>query len=136
MNPFILFALPLVTALSACAPVGTAWRESREASMAADQIMLVRQTPATFGWQRIRTLSARYPDLQEFFRQTGSPDFLAETQSEERRYLILYYLDRRQAYACRTKNFRSREVEFSGPYPITPAEHRTLKGFRKQREAF
>jgi hypothetical protein len=58
------------------------------------------------------------------------PDFLAETNKGDNRYLILYYLDSRRAFACRTDSGSSSRVEFSGPYPVTDSEYKTLSGLR------
>lgn len=104
-------------------------------SMAAasnNQIMLVRSQPASFGYQRLTNQSGVYPDLGVFISQKGLPDFLAETHNKDRHYFILYYLNHREAYACRTPSARTRKVEFAGPYPITDREYRVLDGFRKE----
>lgn len=99
---------------------------SRTTSAANDHIMLVRQNPPSFGAQRLSALSVRHPDLAVFIQVHGIPDFLAETNKGENRYLILYYLAARKAFACRSDSGNSRQVEFSGPYPITESEFRTL----------
>ncbi len=93
--------------------------------------MLVRAEPSTFGYTRLSALAGYYPDLAEFLRQEGLPDFLAETSKGENRYLILYYLQARKAFACRSGAGASRAVEFSGPYPVTDNEFKTLDGLRK-----
>lgn len=100
-------------------------------SMARNQMMLVRREPPTFGYYRLSSLARIYPDLAFFIEKRGDPDFLAETGSDGRNYFILYYLKKRQAFACRTGSERSRTVEFAGPYPITEWEYRTLDEFRK-----
>ncbi len=99
--------------------------------MAKDQMMLVRSEPPSFGYQRLATKAQTYPDLGVFVSQRGLPDFLAETGNQDRRYLILYYLKKRQAFACRTRAGDNRAVEFAGPYPITDKEFRMLDGFRR-----
>ena len=110
-----------------CAQVSDTWM-----SVAAkDQMMLVRAEPPSFGFRRLTLQSANYPDLGAFVSQKGLPDFLAETGTQDRDYLILYYLKARQAFACRTRPGKNRAVEFSGPNPITDKEFRLLDGFRR-----
>ena len=92
--------------------------------------MLVRREPPTFGFQRLAALATAYSDLGVFLGQSGDPDFLAETNKSGNRYLILYYTNSSKAFACRTGGESSRQVEFSGPYPITVGEARTLQGLR------
>jgi len=104
----------------------------RTTSAANDHIMLVRQAPPTFGFRRLSAHSLEYPDLAVFLAERGYPGFLAETNRGENRYLILYYLDSRKAFACRCGERKSRQVEFSGPYPITDSEAKTLKGLQKR----
>lgn len=111
---------------ASCAPVGNSAFLSRTKSAANDHIMLVRQNPPSFGYQRLSALSVRHPDLAVFIGVQGIPDFLAETNKGENRYLILYYMSKRKAFACRSDSGQSRQVEFSGPYPITESEFRTL----------
>ena len=93
--------------------------------------MLVRAEPPSFGYHRLVAQSANYSDLGGFVSQRGLPDFLAETGNQESRYLILYYLKKRQAFACRTRQGNNLAVEFAGPYPITDKEFRLLDGFRR-----
>jgi hypothetical protein len=132
-------AIPILTAAAllccACYPVGNTTFLQRSAAAANDHIMLVRRAPPTFGFQRLSALATAYPDLGIFLRQSGDPDFLAETNKSGNRYLILYYTKSRKAFACRTGEGRSRQVEFSGPYPITDGELRTLQGLRTRSEA-
>jgi hypothetical protein len=125
-------ALAASLALGGCAAVGDAWEMGRTGAAANDHIMLVRQEPPTLGYRRLVSQSGVYPDLGEFLTQRGEPDFLAETNSSERHYLILYYLDKREAFSCRTRAPRTREVEFAGPYPITDREYQTLSGYKRQ----
>ena len=110
-----------------CAQVGESWK----AAVAKDQMMLVRVDPPSFGYHRLVAQSGSYPDLGTFVSQHGLPDFLAETGTRDRPYLILYYLKARHAFACRTRVGNSRAVEFDGPYPITDKEFRLLDGFRR-----
>lgn len=113
--------------VSSCAQVSGTWM----AMAANDQMMLVRPEPPSFGYHRLVAQSANYPDLGGFVSQRGLPDFLAETGNQESRYLILYYLKKRHAFACRTRPGNNRAVEFAGPYPITDKEFRLLDGFRR-----
>ena len=110
-----------------CAQVGESWRSA----VAKDQMMLVRREPPSFGYHRLATQSHTYPDLAVFVSQRGLPDFLAETGTQDSHYLILYYLKKRQAFACRTRPGTNLAVEFAGPYPITDKEFRLLDGFRR-----
>lgn len=121
-----------VLGLSSCAPIGEKMLTRVEARVANDQMMLVRSTPATFGYQRLLTGMGDHPDLATFVNQRGLPDFLAETGDRANRYLILYYLGQRKAFACRTVPGRSGAVEFAGPYPITDREFETLDSVRNR----
>jgi hypothetical protein len=117
--------------LGSCAGFDKSWVPGSAASLAQDQIMLVRKEPPSFGFHRLETQSRIYPDLGLFVKQRGQPDFLAETGDHERHYFILYYLRERKAFACRTRPRHAGTVEFSGPYPITAGEYRLLDGFRR-----
>lgn len=124
----ILLLLACLSAMEAtsCSPVGSSGYLRRTSSAANDHIMFVRENPPTFGFKRLRALADNYPDLGLFIRSKGLPTFLAETKKGGNRYLILYYPETRQAFACRSGTQHSREVEFSGPYPITDGEMETL----------
>lgn len=115
----------LAAVLGSCAG-GEQWSERA----ARDRIMLVRPEPETLGYRRLETQSASHPDLAQFVSQRGNPDFIAETASDDRRYLILYYLDRRQAFACRTWTGGGPKIEFAGPYGMTPKEAELLQGLK------
>ena len=91
-----------------------------------DRIMLVREEPRTLGFQRLVSQSGVYPDLGVFLHVHGMPDFLAESTTENRHFLILYYLGNRCAFACRAKAPSTRVIEFDGPYPITDREYTLL----------
>ncbi|MFT3991117.1 MAG: hypothetical protein QM680_06870 [Luteolibacter sp.] len=117
-----------------CAHVGDRWLVGTDAFAAQNQIMLVRKAPPSIGYRRLTDQTQVHPDLGVFVGLRGTPDFLAETSSQGRHYFILYYLKNRQAYACRTLSRYGREVEFTGPYPITPKEYRLLHGIQ-QRQA-
>lgn len=92
--------------------------------------MFVRQEPQTFGHKRLFALSEIYPDLGIFLDQQGYPEFLAETNKSGNRYLILYYTASRKQFVCRSGVGDSRQVEFSGPYPVTNTEFTTLDNLR------
>jgi len=94
--------------------------------------MLIRDNPPSFGQQRLISQMGVYPDLRIFVAKRGVPDFLAEMTNRDRHYLILYYLQSRQAFACRVQRSETRDIQFAGPYPVTPKEYRTLQGFRHQ----
>jgi len=125
----------LLTAIAlfsgSCAPVSNSTFLISTTAAANDHIMLVRQNPPTFGFRRLAALSIRHTDLAAFTHLHGTPDFLAETNKGDNRYLILYYLGARKAFACRTDSGGSTQVEFSGPYPVTESEFRTLSGLRE-----
>jgi hypothetical protein len=132
MNPLRSIVGLLTLGLASCGSLSDAWMTGRTATAADNRIMLVRAQPPSFGQQRLDYQAGLYPDLGIFLTKFGAPDFLAEMTSKERHYLILYYLETRQAFACRTKEPGKREVEFAGPYPISPHELQLLEGFRKQ----
>jgi len=117
--------------LGSCTHAGDKWLVGTSGFAAHDQIMLVRKTPPSFGYDRLMDQAVVHPDLGLFVEKKGVPDFLAETSTSDRHYFILYYLKARQAYACRTATKYSREVEFAGPYPITAREYKLLHGFRE-----
>ena len=125
-----VIGLMAVLAMS-CARVGDTLLYGPEAAAAKDQIMLVRKDPPSFGFHRLETQSAIYPDIRFFVAKHGLPDFLAETGNGDRKYFILYYLKDRKAFACRTRVENRQTVEFAGPYPITEKEYRLLDGFRR-----
>ena len=126
----------LLVAATACAVLGGCARFEESglpgsaSSIARNQIMYVSEQPQTFGFQRLTTQMKAYPDLHVFVEQRGLPEFLAEARSQNQDYFILYYLARKQAFACRNRIGQARSLEFSGPYPITERESRTLEGFR------
>lgn len=136
--PFTTLLLGIVTLplllCAACAPStqNAAGYVRRTTSAANDHIMLVRHAPPTFGFQRLSALSTVYPDLGLFLSEEGFPEFLAETNKGKNRYLILYYINSRKAFACRSGEGKSRQVEFSGPYPVTEKEVSTLQDLREK----
>lgn len=115
---------------SSCAQYEESGLPGSASSMARNQMMWVTEKPPTFGYYRLTSLSRLYPDLATFVESKGLPDFLAETTNRSRNYYILYYLDRRQAYACRDRPGQRRAIEFAGPYPVTDKEYRTLDRYR------
>ncbi|MEI6673758.1 MAG: hypothetical protein WCO57_01135 [Verrucomicrobiota bacterium] len=120
-----------VVLAGACHPVSDAWLTGWTEAEAKDQIMLVRNEPPSLGLRRLTNQAEVYPDLGVFLHAHGMPDFLAESAAGNRHFLILYYLDAKRAYSCRAKAAATREIEFSGPYPMTRREHRLLQGLRK-----
>ena len=117
--------------LGSCLRFDQSWVFGSAASLARDQIMLVRREPPSFGYSRVVSQSQLYPDLAIFVQQHGLPDFLAETGDKDRHYYILYYLRAHAAYACRTRPRHPGATEFAGPYPITKAEYKLLDSFRQ-----
>ncbi len=116
---------------ASCVNVGDRLGELGMSAAANDQIMLVREDPPSFGYQRLSMQGRVFPDLGFFVTKHGPPDFLAETHNRERHYFILYYLSDREAFACRSRADEGHKVEFAGPYPITDGEYKLLDGFRK-----
>lgn len=133
LTPAIL--LSLVWLNSSCSSFEESGLPGSASSMARNQIMLVRQEPATFGYYRLDTHLRNYPDLALFVSKRGMPDFLAEAHSDRQNYFIIYYLRDRQAFACRNSVSRPRSLEFAGPYPITEKESKLLNALRQQHEA-
>lgn len=116
--------------LASCTTFEESGLPGSAASMAKDQIMLVRADPATLGYYRLTSQMRIHPDFDYFIKKRGTPDFLAETSDRYRSYFILYYLKERRAYACRTRIANPETMEFSGPYPITRQEMATLRDMR------
>jgi hypothetical protein len=127
-------AATLVISTSSCARFGEAVVESGMSMVSNNQIMLVRSEPPSFGFQRLAMQARTHADLELFVKQKGLPNFLAETHNRERHYFILYYLAKREAFACRTRA-GGQSVEFAGPYPITDREYQTLDAFRRNSAA-
>lgn len=135
MNFPTLPHLALISLLcGSCFPAANDSYLQRTARSANGHIMLVRREPATFGFQRMAAHAIAHPDLGAFLSQKGDPDFLAETNKGSNRYLILYYMKSRHAFACRTAGDGSEQIEFSGPYPITKGEAKTLQDLRDRSE--
>ena len=97
-----------------------------------NQMMLVRETPGTLGYRKLMSKSEQCGDLKVFIAQKGLPDFVAEANSSNREYLIFYYLDKHQAFACRTRGKGSPQVEFAGPYAMTTGEWKLLSEVKTQ----
>lgn len=120
--------------VAGCADFEESGLPGSAASLARNKMMWVREHPPTFGHYRLVSLVTNYPDMGVFITDRGMPDFLAETHHSRYEYLILYYLDDRQAFACKIPHERPRIVEFAGPYGITKKELKILNGFRSQTE--
>jgi hypothetical protein len=127
-----LLAIPALLVCAGCADINTSSVSGSSDSAAEDQIMLVRRQPASFGYQRLLHQTGVYPDLSVFIGFRGLPDFLAETSNEGRHYLILYYLEGREAFAARSKIGRPETIEIAGPYGITDREVTLLQGFKRE----
>jgi hypothetical protein len=123
----VAFNFAMLAALSCCGSLENRGYLFQTAGAANDHIMLVRENPITFGHQRLHALSIRYPDLAAFMKQQGQPRYYAETKNAGDSYFILYYPEKREAFACRSKARFSEKIEFSGPYPITRNELATLR---------
>ncbi len=126
----VMFCVVLI--LGGCASFEESGLPGSAASMARNQIMLVRKSPPSFGFSRLQAHVQTYPELDGFLRARALPDFLAETSDESRTYFILYFLENKQAYAFRTQPENRASIEASGPFPITEGERRTLEDFREQ----
>lgn len=124
---FVVFTSITFACLSSCGSLENTGYLYQTAGAAHDHIMLVRENPPTFGFQRLLALSKRYPDLAVFIKRMGQPRYYAETTNSGDRYFILYYPDKREAYACRSMAESPQKIEFSGPYPITDNELSTLR---------
>ena len=112
--------------LSNCMP--GAWSDG----VVRDRIMLVNESPETVGYRQITELAATRPDLVQFFDRHGLPDFIAETASDDRRYVVLYYLKPKHAFALRTWSGTVDPVDFAGPYPMTQKEIQTLSEMKQE----
>jgi hypothetical protein len=121
-----------VLLLGGCAGFEESGLPGSAASMARNQIMLVRKTPPSFGFSRLQAHVRAHPELEGFLRARALPDFLAETSDESRTYFILYFLQKKEAFAFRTEPENKSSLEASGPYPITEGEQQTLEDFRAQ----
>lgn len=113
--------------LAACGPVGRGWEAGWTERAAQDRIMLVRNAPETLGHRRLVYQSTAHPNLDVFLKEKGLPDFIAETSSDDRQYLILYYLKSKNAFACRTRRGTGTEIDFAGPYSMTDRETKVLR---------
>lgn len=125
------FAALLFLLLAACASARRGWDAGWSERAAKDRIMLVRQSPETLGHRRLVYQSAAHPDLGNFLENKGLPDFIAETSSGDRQYLILYYLDTRHAFRGSTRRSPGTQIEFAGPYPMTERETKLLRDLQR-----
>ena len=94
---FLLISILLALFLTSCGG-RMHWTERA----AQDRIMLVRDDPPTLGYKRIVYQSTAHPDLSLFIQRKGRPDFIAETSADNRQYLVLYYLEKENAFVCRS----------------------------------
>ena len=117
--------------LASCGPGGRGWDAGWTERAAQDRIMLVRNAPETLGHRRLVFQSAAHPNLDVFLKEKGLPDFIAETSSEDRQYLILYYLESKNAFACRTRRGLGETIDFAGPYVMTERETKLLRELRE-----
>jgi hypothetical protein len=117
---------------SACQPVSDAWMAGWTRSESQDQIMLVRKDPPSLGQRRLTSLAGVYPDLGGFLRAHGSPEFLAETHTSNRHFLVLYYLTTQTSYVCQAKQPSTREISPAVPYTMSRRECNLLKDFQRQ----
>ncbi len=122
----LLSIFSILSLLSSCA--GSMNGAERRAQ---DRIMLVRSSPQTLGARRLTEQAAFHQDLAAFIRKRGEPDFIAETSSEDRQYLILYYLGESKAWACRSWRGQGNAIEFAGPYAITTKETEILAALKR-----
>lgn len=97
-----------------------------------NQMMLVRESPDTLGYRKLMSRSQEFGDLKVFIDEKGLPDFVAEANSADRNYLIFYYLEKHQAFACRTRSNHQGGVEFAGPYSMTPGELKLLTNVKNE----
>ncbi|MCW1883813.1 hypothetical protein OKA04_03675 [Luteolibacter flavescens] len=129
-------ALLAALAFTSCVPMTQTWNAGWNAGWtekaAQDRIMLVRNAPETLGHRRLVYQSAAHPDLGVFLESRGMPDFIAETSSDDRQYLILYYLDTRRAFACRTHRATGSTIDFAGPYQMTERETKVLRNLKRE----
>lgn len=121
--------------LASCSTFEESGLPGSAASMAHNQIMMVKAEPETFGHYRLTSLMRIYPDLDLFVAKRGMPDFLAETSNGSQHYFILYYPKERQAFAARTRPPQRQRLEFAGPYPVTDKEKQTLQGLGRAQSA-
>lgn len=119
--------------LAQCAPFGAAWNTGRTDALAENHIMLVSEQPESLGFKRLRYATEIHPELLDYLAQIGKPDCIAETTHGDRHYMILYQIDQRRAYSCRTDPFRSsRPMQVSGPYTMTQNEYKSLSNLKKR----
>ncbi len=124
----------IIAGISSCESLENTGYLNQTAATAHDHIMLVEKNPPTFGYERLYALSQHYHDLSKFIEKEGKPRYYAETTNGGSRYLILYYSERREAFACRSVLKSPHKIEFSGPYPITKNELATLHKLERDLE--
>jgi hypothetical protein len=131
--PSLVFPwLTMALILSNCASYRAAWNSGWTEKEANDSIMIVRETPSTLGWKRLRYFSTLHPECKPYFARMGTPDCIAESTRARQHYLIVYYLDRRQAFSFRNNTRAvSQPIEVAGPFPITRKEYRLLHALKQ-----
>ncbi len=128
---FVFALLASLFLLENCAPYRAAWHSGWTQHDADNSIMLVIDQPPTLGYKRLQSHCAIHPEFSQLLEELGQPDCLAESTQEDQHYMILYYLNQRHAFSCRTNAKRSSAVmQFSGPYPVSDKEFRTLTQFK------
>ena len=128
---FVFALLACLFLLENCAPYRAAWHSGWTQHDADNSIMLVIDQPPTLGYKRLKSHCAIHPEFSQLLEELGQPDCLAESTQEDQHYMILYYLNQRHAFSCRTNAKRSSAVmQFSGPYPVSDKEFRTLTQFK------
>jgi hypothetical protein len=126
---FVLFASLFL--LENCAPYRAAWHSGWTQHDANNSMMLVIDQPPTLGYKRLQSHRAIHPEFAQLLEELGQPDCIAESTQEDQHYMILYYLNQRHAFSCRTNAKRSSAMmQFSGPYPISDKEFNTLTQFK------
>jgi hypothetical protein len=124
--------LAVQMSLPSCASYRAAWNSGWTEKEANDSIMIVRESPPTLGWKRLRYFSTLHPEFGPYLAQMGTPDCIAESTHARQHYLIAYYLDRRQAFSFRNNTRAvSQPIEVAGPYPITRKEFRLLNDLKQ-----
>jgi hypothetical protein len=123
-------AVLAVAVLHSCSRVEEAVKNTGLVLGPENQMMLIRQDPPSYGFERLEIQKRIYPDIGLFVKKKGTPDFMAEANNSNGHYFIFYYLRIRHAFICRTTVRENQKVRFAGPYPITDKEHQVLTGFR------
>jgi hypothetical protein len=133
---YITRVIPILfTLLVSCGTVSEVIHESSIAIGGHNQMMLVRQNPPSYGYQRMQVLGEIHQEIQVFLKVKNVPDFFAETFNTGEQYCLFYYLGKRHAYICRITGTGAKKVRFSGPYPVTDKELKLLSDFQRSHPA-